>query len=103
MWSADSIDYSRPSVERLINNVMREAKPGGMVLMHDGGGDRSQTVTALPIIIDKLRNQGYKFVTVPELFEMRDKEQQATTATQPIRLDAKEKTSLTLGQEKASA
>lgn len=80
MWTADSIDYSRPGVERLVNNVMKEVIPGGMVLMHDGGGDRSQTVEALPIIINKLRNQGYKFVTVPELFEMQDKEQQTTTA-----------------------
>lgn len=83
MWSADSIDYTRPSVERLVRNVMREAKPGGMVLMHDGGGDRSPTVAALPIIIEKLRSQGYKFVTVPELFEMQYKEQQAITANQP--------------------
>lgn len=87
MWSADSIDYSRPSVEKLISNVMKEVKPGGMVLMHDGGGDRSQTVQALPIIIDKLRSQGYKFVTVPELFDMRDKEIQTKTATKPSRLD----------------
>ncbi|MFM6815494.1 MAG: polysaccharide deacetylase family protein, partial [Dolichospermum sp.] len=48
MWSSDSMDYSRPAVPRLINNIFREAKPGGIVLMHDGGGDRSQTVKALP-------------------------------------------------------
>jgi peptidoglycan/xylan/chitin deacetylase (PgdA/CDA1 family) len=72
MWSADSMDYSRPGVPKLINNIFREAKPGGIVLMHDGGGDRSRTVTALPEIISKFRKQGYEFVTVPELLEMQD-------------------------------
>lgn len=75
MWSSDSMDYSRPSVPRLINNVFRAAKPGGIVLMHDGGGNRSQTVQALPTIITNFRKQGYSFVTVPELLEMQDKDQ----------------------------
>lgn len=101
MWTADSIDYSRPGIERLINNVMKEVKPGGMVLMHDGGGDRSQTVAALPKVIDKLRNQGYKFVTVPELFEMEDKEQQATTAVKPTSSDVMQN-SLIWEKEKGS-
>jgi peptidoglycan/xylan/chitin deacetylase (PgdA/CDA1 family) len=72
MWSSDSMDYSRPGVPRLINNIFREAKPGGIVLMHDGGGDRSHTVKALPEIISKFRKQGYEFVTVPELLEMQN-------------------------------
>ncbi|MBR8838919.1 MAG: polysaccharide deacetylase family protein [Stigonema ocellatum SAG 48.90 = DSM 106950] len=80
MWSSDSVDYSRPSVSRLIHNVMREAKPGGIVLMHDGGGDRSHTVEALPQIISNFRKQGYRFVTIPELLEMQDKFQNLTTA-----------------------
>lgn len=75
MWSSDSVDYSRPTVPRLINNIFREAKPGGIVLMHDGGGNRSQTVQALPEIISRFRKQGYKFVTIPELLEMQDKAQ----------------------------
>lgn len=74
MWSSDSSDYARPSVPKLISNVMREAKPGGIVLMHDGGGNRSNTVAALPQIIDNFRKQGYRFVTVPELLEMQDKQ-----------------------------
>lgn len=75
MWSADSTDYARPAVPRLINNIFRSARPGGIVLMHDGGGDRSHTVKALPEIISRFRKQGYQFVTVPELLEMQDKEQ----------------------------
>jgi peptidoglycan-N-acetylglucosamine deacetylase len=76
MWSSDSIDYSRPAVPRLINNIFKSAKSGGIVLMHDGGGDRTRTVQALPEIINRFRKQGYKFVTVPELLEMQDQKQQ---------------------------
>ncbi|MEA5513844.1 polysaccharide deacetylase family protein [Nodularia sp. UHCC 0506] len=75
MWSSDSLDYSRPSVPNLVNNVFRNAEPGGIVLLHDGGGNRSQTVQALPEIIRRFRQQGYSFVTVPELLTMKDKEQ----------------------------
>ncbi|WP_442938766.1 polysaccharide deacetylase family protein [Nostoc sp.] len=75
LWSSDSIDYSRPPVSKLIGNVFRQAKPGGIVLMHDGGGNRSKTVQALPQIIANFRKQGYRFVTIPELLEMEDKNQ----------------------------
>ncbi len=74
MWSADANDWKRPGVPTLVNNLLREVSPGGMALMHDGGGDRSQTVKALPQIISTLRNRGYKFLTVPELLEMQDSE-----------------------------
>ncbi len=80
MWSADSVDYSRPPISRLIRNVTRESKPGGIVLMHDGGGNRSHTVQALPQIIDYFKKQGYSFVTIPELLEMQDKDQKVMTA-----------------------
>ncbi|OKH54492.1 hypothetical protein NIES2101_06660 [Calothrix sp. HK-06] len=79
LWSADSEDYRIPSVSTLIQRVMKVV-PGGIVLMHDGGGNRSHTVAALPQIISKLRKQGYKFVTVPELLELQNKEQTPTTA-----------------------
>ncbi|MBD2451521.1 polysaccharide deacetylase family protein [Nostoc sp. FACHB-152] len=75
MWSSDSVDYSQPVVPKLVDNVFRLAKPGGIVLMHDGGGNRSRTVQALPEIVARFRKQGYRFVTIPELLEMQDKEQ----------------------------
>jgi peptidoglycan-N-acetylglucosamine deacetylase len=75
MWSADSIDYKLPSVPKLINNVIKDSKPGGIVLMHDGGGNRSRTVQALPDIISNFKKQGYRFVTIPELLEMEDADQ----------------------------
>ncbi len=69
MWSADSSDYY-VSTPLIIDNILSNVKPGGVALMHDGGGDRSATVEALPQIIASLRSQGYKFVTIPELMEM---------------------------------
>ncbi len=74
MWSVDSIDYRPLTSQQIINNVMRRVKPGGIVLMHDGGGNRSSTVKALPQIIAQLKKQGYSFASVPELLEMNDKQ-----------------------------
>jgi len=73
VWSADSLDW-RTLTESLMDNVMRQAKSGGIVLMHDGGGNRSRTVKALPDIIARLRKEGYIFVTVPELLQMQEQE-----------------------------
>jgi peptidoglycan-N-acetylglucosamine deacetylase len=83
MWSADSVDYKLPAVPKLVNNVIKDSKPGGIVLLHDGGGNRSRTVKALPEIINNFKKQGYSFVTVPELLEMQDKDQKLMTATKP--------------------
>ncbi|MCW6049758.1 polysaccharide deacetylase family protein [Lyngbya sp. CCAP 1446/10] len=71
MWSADSLDW-RTATQSLMDNVMRQANSGGIVLMHDGGGNRARTVQALPDIIARLRKEGYKFVTVPELLQMQE-------------------------------
>ncbi|HEY9705119.1 MAG TPA: polysaccharide deacetylase family protein, partial [Allocoleopsis sp.] len=74
MWSSDSMDFRRPSPDRLAKNALSNARPGGMILMHDGGGNRANTVKALPTIISSLRSQGYRFVTVPQLLDMKAKE-----------------------------
>lgn len=80
MWSDDSQDYRRPSVNTLVNRVLKQAKPGGIVLMHDGGGNRARTVAALPQIISQLKQRGYSFVTIPELLEIQSKEQNLQTS-----------------------
>lgn len=85
MWSSDAREASGPSVETLVNNVVSNAFPGGIVLMHDGGGDRSTTVKALPIIINRLRQQGYKFVTLPQLLEMKQQDEASLTTVTPAR------------------
>jgi len=84
LWSSDSVDYSRPAVPKLIRNVFRKAKPGGIVLMHDGGGNRSKTVQALPEIISSFRKQGYRFVTIPELLKLQAQDQNIVTAASSI-------------------
>lgn len=73
MWSVDSMDW-RTSTPSVLDNVLNQASAGGIVLMHDGGGNRSKTVEALPKMIAELRKRGYKFVTVPELLAMQDRE-----------------------------
>lgn len=68
MWSQTSADTDpRAKYQVFVKNVLRDAKPGGIVLLHDGGGDRRRTVQALPQIISGLKQKGYRFVTVPEL------------------------------------
>jgi len=58
--------------------VLSQAKPGAIVLMHDGGGNRQETIKALSVIIPKLKQQGYRFVTVPQLLEMQAAQKQQT-------------------------
>jgi peptidoglycan/xylan/chitin deacetylase (PgdA/CDA1 family) len=67
-WDVDTMDWSRPGVE-YIEEMILSAKPGQVVLMHDGGGDRSQTVEALANALPKLVEDGYKFITIDELLE----------------------------------
>jgi peptidoglycan/xylan/chitin deacetylase (PgdA/CDA1 family) len=80
MWSADSNDWKRLSVHSLVNNIVNQAGPGGIALMHDGGGDRSATVKALPYIIANLKKRGYEFVTVPELLDLAERQNRAQPA-----------------------
>ena len=68
LWSIDTKDFTKPPPEAIVTSVMANLKPGSIVLMHDGGGDRGSTLAALPIIIDQLHAAGYELVmpdTVP--------------------------------------
>jgi peptidoglycan/xylan/chitin deacetylase (PgdA/CDA1 family) len=67
LWSVDTGDYLQPGVETIVQRVIAGARPGAIFLMHDAGGDRSQTVAALPTIIHELRARGYHLVTIPQL------------------------------------
>jgi peptidoglycan/xylan/chitin deacetylase (PgdA/CDA1 family) len=66
-WDVDPQDWSTPGTEAIYANVVGHAQPGSIVLMHDGGGPRGETLAALPRIIDTLRGRGYRFATVTEL------------------------------------
>ena len=67
LWTADSLDWATPGVAAIVRNALAGVHPGSIVLMHDGGGDRSETVRALPIVIRRLRALGYRLVTVPQM------------------------------------
>jgi peptidoglycan/xylan/chitin deacetylase (PgdA/CDA1 family) len=66
IWSTDTHDYvpGRRSKD-ITKYVLKTVHPGSIVLMHDGGGDRSATVKALPDIIKGLRKKGYTLVAIP--------------------------------------
>lgn len=68
LWSVDSGDWRRPPVSRVVATVLSSVKPGAIVLMHDGQPDLP-TPEATAIVIDKLRESGYRFVTVSELLQ----------------------------------
>lgn len=65
----DPHDWARPAADKIVAQVVEEAKAGkgNIVLLHDGGGDRTQTVLALPHIIEGLRSAGFQFVSVSDL------------------------------------
>jgi peptidoglycan-N-acetylglucosamine deacetylase len=63
-WSIDPRDWSRPGTAAIRSRVLDHAANNGIVIIRDGGGNRSQTVAALPGIIDGLRAKGYSFVTL---------------------------------------
>jgi peptidoglycan/xylan/chitin deacetylase (PgdA/CDA1 family) len=67
LWTVDTNDYRRPGVNAIVSAALAGARPGAIILLHDAGGDRSQTVQALPRIIAGLRRRGYRMVTVPRL------------------------------------
>jgi peptidoglycan-N-acetylglucosamine deacetylase len=66
-WDVDPRDWSNPGSEAIYANVVGHVRPGSIVVMHDGGGPRGETLAALPRIIDSLRGRGYRFATVTEL------------------------------------
>jgi peptidoglycan-N-acetylglucosamine deacetylase len=67
LWTIDTDDYLRPGVATIVHKALSGARPGAIILMHDGGGDRTETIDALPPIVMALRERGYKLVTVPQL------------------------------------
>jgi peptidoglycan/xylan/chitin deacetylase (PgdA/CDA1 family) len=70
-WDVDPADWTEPGSAAVYDRVVGAAQPGSIILMHDGGGNRSGTLEALPRIIDTLRARGYRFATVSELLGKR--------------------------------
>jgi len=69
-WSLGVWDSDRPGVDEIVRRTLEGVSPGSIVLLHDGDGynpdgDRMQTAAALPRIIDRLKDEGYEFETLP--------------------------------------
>ena len=60
----DARDWERPGVEDIVQNAMPKNGEGAVILLHDAGGDRAQTVAALDVVIPKLKSAGYRFTTI---------------------------------------
>ncbi len=67
LWSVDTRDYTLPGVPIIVQRALAGARPGAILLMHDAGGPRSQTVAAVPEIVAGLRRRHLRPVTVPQL------------------------------------
>jgi peptidoglycan/xylan/chitin deacetylase (PgdA/CDA1 family) len=62
--TVDAKDWTRPGVRRIVAAATPRAHNSAIVMLHDGGGNRSQTVAALGRLITELRHRGYRFTTV---------------------------------------
>jgi len=72
LWSVTSWDWETPPAEKIVRTCARQMRGGDVLLMHDGGhrafgADRSQTVLATNLLIEKYKHEGYEFVTIPQM------------------------------------
>ena len=68
LWSVDSRDWQLPGTKAIVRRVLANVQPGSIVLMHDGGGDRRETLRALPAILRALERRNLEPVTLSQLF-----------------------------------
>jgi peptidoglycan/xylan/chitin deacetylase (PgdA/CDA1 family) len=71
LWDVDPTDWALPGTAAIEQRVLAQVRPGSIILSHDGGGPRGETLAAYPYIIRQLRARGYRFVTVPQLLGFR--------------------------------
>lgn len=70
-WNIDTLDWKKGrTAEDIINTVKSNLAPGSIILEHNGGGSRTETVKSLPHLIEYLRQQGYQFVTIDEMLQV---------------------------------
>lgn len=65
MWTVDPADWSRPGAKAIASRVLNRTRSGSIVVMHDGGGSRVQTVAALSTLLPRLRAKGYRLEALP--------------------------------------
>jgi peptidoglycan/xylan/chitin deacetylase (PgdA/CDA1 family) len=71
MWNVDPRDWALPGTGAIAQQVLAQVRPGSIIISHDGGGPRGETLAAYPSIIASLRARGYRMVTIPELLGFR--------------------------------
>jgi len=64
LWDIDPMDWRRPPADVMTRDILRSAFPGAIVLLHDGGGDRSHTIAALEVVLRELKARGYVFRSI---------------------------------------
>jgi peptidoglycan-N-acetylglucosamine deacetylase len=70
-WNVDPSDYTQPGTGAIVARVLAQVRPGSIIISHDGGGPRGQTLAAYPRIIATLHRRGYRVVNIPELLGFR--------------------------------
>lgn len=71
LWNVDPRDWALPGSGAIKQRVLAQVRPGSIIISHDGGGPRGQTLAAYPGIIAGLRTRGYRIVTIPALLGFR--------------------------------
>ena len=71
LWDVDTNDWRRPGAGVIASRVLSQVRPGSIILMHDGGGDRSQSVAATATILPTLKRRGYRVVSVETLLGLK--------------------------------
>ena len=71
LWNVDPSDWALPGTQAIEQRVLAQVQPGSIIISHDGGGPRGETLAAYPHIIAALRARGYRIVTIPELLGFR--------------------------------
>ena len=74
-WHQDTEDWKDPGVNKIVNKVLGGLENGDVILFHDGGGNRDQTVQALARILPEMKNQGYTFITISEMINLKKEAQ----------------------------
>ncbi|TDD11064.1 polysaccharide deacetylase family protein [Nonomuraea deserti] len=75
LWDVEAADWALPGASAIAHQVIRDTDFGSVVLLHDGGGDRSQTIEALPLILETLMVSGCRFVPVEDLIDVDDQKE----------------------------
>ena len=69
LWNVDPQDWAQPGVDTIVARVLQATGNGSIILLHDGGGNRAQTLAALPTIISTLQQRGLRFVTIQQMVD----------------------------------